>query len=301
MHGVIHYALWCARNLRPSDDILARGDPFWNEVPEVEIILDWHLDPANDPSPAIRSVYGQFLPQLVLVGPDWTAENLERILPVDPEQRPLRAAAWGTYLMFSRLYRNTFELLRGEYERAVEDLTDAAEGHATYGEPEARLAEHLAILHWWGTLTLDDPLLERFFGNASPETRGTEDDAAAGAEELEAFGWWFESGKLNDEWCLARLLEVLEITGGKADFDRRVAEQLVVMASDHPVQVVECFRMMVEGDDEGWRVMAWRQQLGDVLRAALDSESDEARDRAERLINTLGELGHHEYRELLDG
>jgi hypothetical protein len=42
----------------------------------------------------IRSVYGQWLPWLILMDRAWTEQNLERIFPEDESLAELRDAAW---------------------------------------------------------------------------------------------------------------------------------------------------------------------------------------------------------------
>jgi hypothetical protein len=45
------------------------------ELPEVKEVLDKHLDKDHEPSLAIRSVYGRWLPWLVLLDSSWVKET----------------------------------------------------------------------------------------------------------------------------------------------------------------------------------------------------------------------------------
>lgn len=66
---MIRYALWVCRSLTgPNGTYAVR--PSMDTMPEVRRRLDWHLDPANDPSLAVRSVYGQWFPHLALIDAD---------------------------------------------------------------------------------------------------------------------------------------------------------------------------------------------------------------------------------------
>ena len=82
MHAVIGYALWCRRQLESSGADVSRG---FDLMPEVRLILEHHLDPQRSPSPVVHSVYGSWLPQLILLDEAWVAEHLDRILPEAPE------------------------------------------------------------------------------------------------------------------------------------------------------------------------------------------------------------------------
>jgi len=337
MHGVLKYALWCARHLRPDDPSLTQGPPVWPEIPEVEEVLDYHLEPTNDPSAAIRSVYGYYIPWLVLIGSEWVQANLTRIFPKEPEYQYLWEAAWSSYVIFNRPYDNVVDILKDEYGRAVDKLGEQGVHTWMAAGPEKRLADHLMWLYWGGKLSIEDPLLTRFFLKASPDIRAAaltfvgrsldkssqpipsdvkerlrallesrvtavqEDKDQEGVQkELSNFGWWFASGQLNDKWALQRLLDVLNLTDGVIQFDSAVAERLARLASTYPDDAVVCLEKMIEGDRDGWRILGWRQHAREILDNGLKSGSKTAQEAAVRLINKLGDLGHLEFRDLLE-
>jgi hypothetical protein len=76
------------------------GDAFQGlaHVPEAQAVLERHLDPDADPSPAVRAVYGMWLAQLVRMDEDWVAEHAHDIFPADIDQAHLFAAAWNAYV-----------------------------------------------------------------------------------------------------------------------------------------------------------------------------------------------------------
>src|SRR5207245_3301141 len=115
--------------------------------------------------------------------------------------------------------------------------------------PDEALAEHLMVFYWLGLIPLTgegSELLTRFFEKADDGLRAhaidfmgrslgnTEGDVphdvrnrfialwkirfAAAREtapnkELAAFGWWFGSKKLDPEFAITQLLEVLKVVG----------------------------------------------------------------------------------------
>jgi hypothetical protein len=96
MEALIRYALWVKRHLvqgpaEPSEDQVGL-----EQMPEVREVLEIHLDPTRDASPAIRSIYGRWLPTLVYVDREWVKKNLRKIFPTDATLAHFRDAAWDT-------------------------------------------------------------------------------------------------------------------------------------------------------------------------------------------------------------
>jgi hypothetical protein len=81
--------------------------------------------------------------------------SVGRIFPSEPEQELLRAAAWGSFLAFTRPHLETFEVVREEYRRAVERLPWDSSARPSRNRPDERLAEH----HTCGNLRSCEVLL----------------------------------------------------------------------------------------------------------------------------------------------
>jgi len=123
-------------------------------------------------------------------------------------------------------------------------------------------------------------------------------DAARNAAELTNFGWWFASGKCDNDWAITQLKETLRLSK-KAELDSVVAERLAALATDVPAAAVECLTLLVEADEETWGVLGWAEHAKTILTAALVSNDTIAKELAIRLIDRLGALGRYEFRELL--
>ncbi|MCJ7615566.1 MAG: hypothetical protein MUO43_03410, partial [Desulfobacterales bacterium] len=115
MHTVIRYALWVRRHIEVAQDGEDRIEKGFEEMPEVEDILDYHLNPSNDASLAIRAIYGQWLPWLIKLDLQWVVQNIEEIFPQDETLQNLYGAAWETYIIYCAPYDNTLDLLQREY------------------------------------------------------------------------------------------------------------------------------------------------------------------------------------------
>jgi hypothetical protein len=337
IHTVVRYALWIRRHFEQTADgaeALVRG---FDEMPEVRQVLDTHLNPNQEPSLAIRSIYGRWFPWLILIDPNWATQNVAKIFPQDETSSDLRLAAWESYIIFCPVYDNVFEVLHEEYRYAVEQINATESEKRTQRDPDHYLAQHLMTLYWRGKLSLEQPngLLTRFFELAPDELRGDSLDfigrslrntnkeielqilnqlqllweqrldtarkatsPISHASELAAFGWWFVSGKFDDSWAIAQLKEVLELVG-KIEPEHLVVKRLAALADAMPAPAVEFLRLLLEGDKGIWRIYGWRDEARTILTTALQGNNDQTRQIAIALINRLGEQGYLEFGELL--
>lgn len=337
LHGVIKYALWLRRSFEKQTDGTELTKRGFDEMPEVRKILERHLDLAVDRTLTTRSVYGRWLPWLQLVDAVWFENNLSKIFPVGESEVSFRDCAWTTYVVLCDVFDSVFTSLQNEYGRAVEKIGTFKVGKSHLGDPDSRLASHLMILYWRGRLPLppEDGLLQKFFSSAPDKIRGEaigfvgrtlkNDTGEIRAEvlerlkrlwvgrletvaaspdkslfrlELSQFGWWFVSGKFDDDWALDQLLATLRITR-KAEADLWVAEKLRDLSAAKPDKAIECLSLMLDGDEEGWGMLGWRESAHKIVEAAVASPEAATREAARVLIHKLGGLGYFEYRQFL--
>lgn len=122
--------------------------------------------------------------------------------------------------------------------------------------------------------------------------------AAGDFKELETFGWWVGSGKLDADWALTELLATLRVTR-RIDPDFLVLEKLSEFAPTRPQEVIECLRHMVDGAREPWELHAWREGMEKSLRVVFRTNDEAAKKAAVELVNVLASKGHVSFRELL--
>lgn len=334
MHALVRYALWVKEHLEKASDGSSNRKASFDNMPEVREVLETHLDPDRDPSLAIRSVYGRWLPWLILLDPQWVRENLAKILPTDPALARFRDAAWDTYVIFSQVYNDAVDLLQEEYVRAAAGVGEMAPKRRDPADPADHLAEHLMVLYWRGRIERDGPELSQFYANSSDDVcghamwfvgrvfaNGEEEPPAEiiarlkgmwdrrmdllrteperHRKEIEQFGSWFASGRFGDEWSLVNLQESLRLVGS-AEPDSLVMAQLVKWTPLRPTEVLVCVRLMVEGADELWKIEAWRGEIREIVSIAVQAGGP-ARDTAAVLVNVLAARGHLEFMDLLPG
>lgn len=329
MHAVVEYGLWCRRHLEADGTDVTEGARV---IPEVATVLDAHLEPTVDPSPAIRAVYGRWLPWLVLYDEAWTVTQLSRMFPRAGQDAHLRDAAWQTYIASCPPYDSAFRVLRDEYNRAISDVPSEDRKVAFRHESiDSRLGQHLVTLYWRGVL--DRSLLEAFFDRAGDPLAGDvlrfvgralrEADGGllepvaerirelwewrfslAGVapvdhrHELRAFGGWFGSGKLEDEWALPFLERVVELVGAP-NLGQVVAERLVEVSESQPAVAVRVLAGMVEKPEREWDYLGWRSEARAIVERALSSEAFGVREPVAAVVDFYVQRGELEFRELV--
>jgi hypothetical protein len=194
------------------------------------------------------------------------------------------------------------------------------------------------VLYWRGKLSLTDQngLLARFYAKASQElwaytlafvgrrlmNEGREVPeviiermkalwtnrlAAARAtgnaeqyvEEIASFGWWVASEKFDNEWTLLQLADALKVAK-KIDPAHLVVERLAKLSRIMPGRTVECLDLIIDGDQEGWSKLTWRESARTILAEAINSADEHARSIAIAIIHRLGARGYFEFRQLLN-
>jgi hypothetical protein len=322
------YALWLVghRERRHTGG----ATEAWTMPDEVAQLLSWHLVPANEPSTAVRDLFGRYLPQLHRLAPTWTENAISAIFPAAPESERLWKAAWGGYLESGGPYPTIWPLLRSQYERHVRLLASRPTSEKVPREDQS-LAFHLGALLWRGELLLTDDLMASFFSNAQPSLRGWmlhklgealqeaeppasttctlqalwnarmavgPGDLDRHGEELRAFGSWWISGKFNQEWSDRQLL-VLGSLGIRVERPDQVFEMLAERAAAEPAKALELLSAVITDQAPDWTVVVGRESVEAVIRAALRSGSAELRRNAEELVNRLVAWGYPAFKTLL--
>jgi hypothetical protein len=184
IRGVLLYAQWVQRHGPPE----RRGDGF-ALVPEAEAVVRAHLDPATDPSLAVRAAIGERLPWLIHFDRRWVTHHLGLLLPADLAGAALRDALWDAFITWTRPYDGLLDILTPAFREAIERLGRHHVQERPGGQrPEERLAEHLMTHYWHGRVTLDSPdgLVQAFFARADGRRR---------ARAIHFIGWSLTRGR----------------------------------------------------------------------------------------------------------
>jgi hypothetical protein len=328
MHAIIRYAWWVGQDA----DCNVVTPQNLQDMPEVQQILEQHLDPQKDPSLAIRSVYGQWFLYLYQIAPDWTSQQIDQIFPKEPDCQELFDSAWQGYILRNQFSSDVFSVLREKYSHVIEQLPNQNSTSHEQSEASRALSRHLLNLFWFEVINLDEPdtLIERFFANASIHARGEFirnigwkllygtrephnieinhelrqrlqkflDWRIAKAKELNFsiedvsdlryFSWWFASGKLDNQWAISKLIDVLGLLGTVDYCGDEFLEHLEKLAIEMPKDAVQCLSIMASGDKASEWFRSYRSEhYCSILQTALESGDETSQKQAEVLINQL--------------
>jgi hypothetical protein len=336
LEALIRYAVWIRKNtFKPEKNWL-----LVSELPAVAEVLDKWIRPDAISLIDARAMFGLQLGPLMWLDREWVIERRDLLFPTNPAFARAWAATWNTFLAYGNPFGSALDDFREEYSRSVEQLQSGSERKGR-SDPDERLADHLMTYFWQGFLRREskDRLLEKFFefGDAKlrahaidfigrslhqsddvpPEplrllrellewrlTKAKQAKSGAGkktdTEELVAFGWWIASGQFDPEWSLNRLIEVLELAG-RSEPDHMVAEQLAKWAIAYPRQTAHALRLMIEGMQEIYSLVGWRDEATQTLKILLASPDELVRQEARDIVNALIERRFVEFRSLLSG
>ncbi len=320
VESAVRLALWLRRQSSQPE--------AWTfaEAPEIGGFLDAQLDPSRGWAP-VHAMFGEWLPWLVKLDASWVQERLGAIFPAN--EPSLREAAWRTQFRHGP-FTHVFEMLKNEYDQAIDRLTEfevAPESGDSAGEG---LARHLLAEYWRGHLPVDEGLLQKFFARAPLRLRrfalehagwallnadGEAPDevverlralwlhrvavcrASQNAGELAAFGSWMDVEQLDATWRLDQLIIALQLAGNlsRATVAVTALDKLCV---EFPVRAFRALELLIDMDKKPWHLRAWSGDWDGVLAAALGHP--DVRDDATARIHWLGAEGFWSVGRLLD-
>ena len=310
-----------------------KSNPNARMPDNVRKLLTFHIDPKNDPSLAIRSVYGVYLPWLILMDKEWVAENFTNLFPLEPENKDKYLAVWVSYLTHCEVYDDVYSVLSTQYNRSLDELKKSWGKDPEDDKPKEKIAEHLMVLYWRGKITLSSGLLEKFYERAPLELRkaalnfagrsakNTQGEMQAEVKkrfytliehrffsvkqtdevsELSPFGWWFNCSHFNREWRLEWLRALLAI-GVIVEPDFDIFETLESMKTIDSTSVLACLERLLD-QDNGRQLYSEKDIIKKLLSFYLNEpKQKQFQSRALDMVNKMGIKGFLDFRELLAG
>ncbi len=227
--------------------------------------------------------------------------------------------AFDSFLRYHRPFKPLFEVLRGDFELALQQKGDAKRQERHHGEPADPLGRHLFTYYLWDMYPLrgETSLLERYYqqtdvdfsywadlldytGRALRNSGKHLDDALKGRAmqfldwrievgeptELERFSFWMEAECLEPKWRLdaySRILDAIDSKGMKIFGTLRI---LGKMLPDHTPKVVECFAKITDRLEND-TLFIDTDSAKTILKAGLQSSDEIVHNNAERARETL--------------
>lgn len=313
---LIIFGFWVRRHL-PED-----------HLPEVTGILEQRIA-ENAEFPLTRPEYallGMHFGNIFTLNRDWICQKREILLPQSNE--PVWRDAFGGYIRFNRPARLTFEILRDDFEYAIENLNILATDKGNGKELIDRLGQHLFTYYLWEVypLTGDKSLIDRFYDKTKDDRKrwgqlfdhigrslrnsGKHLDKAlterviaffdwrfeaAEPQELKEFTFWLEAECLDPDWRLKSYSKIIDLTLGK---DVGLLLQLTALNKllpNHLALVVECFSKITGRMDQGTHIYIPAEEVKAILKAGLNAEDHQVRKNAEGARENMLRLGRFDY------
>ncbi|MDE0120438.1 MAG: hypothetical protein OXS33_01730 [bacterium] len=330
MNAVVEYALWCRRELEAQGEDVTLGLDL---MPEVRSVLERHLDPSTEPSHAVRAVYGQWLPWLLLLDEHWTVSNVPRIFSAPPSSVDLAETAWTTYIGSCQPYDSAFRSLRSQYEAAIDRIPSSSTFGMSPGKSvDVSLGEHLAALYWRGVISA--PLLDRFFRRADDNLASTVmeyigralmnsdgdlppsfarrirelwnrrletilSNPKAHVQEGKMFSFTFAAAKLDEDWELSSLERTVQGGFGNRWIAHSAVERLVRIATARPVTVTRLALQLLKTSENEWAHLDWEDDIRSILDSTQGSSQAEAVENRREIVDYYIRRGIFAFRNLL--
>ena len=316
LESLVNFGFWIRRQL-PED-----------QLPEVTDILAKRMAedaeiPLTRPEQALL---GMHFGNLCVLNRDWAAQQREIFFPQTNEA--VWRDAFGSYIRFNPSVKLVFEILRGEFEYAIENLNILATENGDGKELIDRLGQHFFTYYLWEVypLTGDESLLERFYDKTKDDRKRwgqlfdhvgrslrksdrqldkTLTDRvvaffdwrfeAAEPLELQEFTFWLKAECLAPDWRLQSYSKILDLSRGEDVGLSLQVEALNKLLPNHLALVVECFAKITDAMNQGTQIYIPVDEAKPILKAGLTAEDSQVRENAKRTKDNLLRLGGFDY------
>lgn len=316
LESLVNFGFWIRRHL-PEDP-----------VPEVTDILSKRI--AGDAEVPLtlpeHALLGMHFGNLCTLNRGWSIDQRGALFPQG--NVPVWRDAFSSYIRFNRPFKLTFEILRVDFEFAIENLNVLTGAKDDGKEIVDKLGQHLFTYYLWQvySLTGEESLLARFYDKTNDDRKrwaqlldhvgrslrnsGKHLDKeltdraiayfdwrleAAEPHELQEFTFWLEAECLDSEWRLRAYTKILDLKLGKGVGLYRVVRALNKLLPEHLQLVVECFAKITDAMEQGTPMHISADEAKPILRAGLNNEDPQIRENAERARENLLRLGRFDY------
>lgn len=286
---------------------------------------------------AIMFMFGQYLYFFFYRDREWVTGLIPKIFTQDSSKRPLCIAAWEGYLS-SNLFKELFELLEPEYQRAINlESSTYPEGRNYRSDLDEALGTHLALAYiHYDDFGLDAPLFVAFWEKANAKRHGAFisfagrhvvtrerkeewylerkqiiDEKLKKAwdwilahcnepEALEEFGYWMttKSSIFETAWLAERIKKTLEKTKGNTDWEMGLIDSLMDLAKSAPKETLNILEQYLTRSNPQQEWLHMR--LAKDLKEVLEViyAKDEYKQGIYQLINKLLPRGNGRFWDL---
>lgn len=285
------------------------------------------LDIKKEPTLAVRTVFSRELPFLAYDNPEWVAQNLELIFPLDESKAKYFENAMETFITFTKVFPEVFPVINPylvEYmDRIKKDEIK---------NPDENTVNHVVgqilLMHIDNFVDFENPAMKKlfempdafleevmdFFGRGIKQTDGDRQKliihkakkyweqrlASKNVKESEyaKFGWWMRANA-TDDWIIKHFIDALSHSA-KMDALYFVADELIVLAETDQSKASKIFLEVVTTQDkDNLNHMLYTPELSTMLKEMLANGGTETKKNATRTIDKLCDMGYYNYQELI--
>ena len=299
-------------------------------VSEVTTILEKRFAPETEHPLSLpeRAMLGMQYRNIFILNEGWATEHKADFFPQDDLSAWMEA--FDSFLRYNRPFKPIFEVLRSDFELALQHFKKR---ERTRGELVDPLGRHVFMYYLWDAYPLrgETSLLEQYYQEAEERTKWASvfDDVgrafqANGGQldsalkdravqfvdwrlevgeptELEQFASWLDAECLDPTWRLETYSRILDVVQSKGV---RIFDALTTLESflpGHPAKVVECFAKITDPKLKNDAVhMIQSDPAKTILKTGLQSSDESIRNNAERARGNLLRGGRFDFLELDD-
>ena len=309
-----------------------RGHDSESEAPEVTTILEKRFTSETVPPLTLPeyAVLGRDYSLIFSLNKAWATAHKLDFFP----QGKLSAwlAAFDSFIRYNRPFKAIFEILRDDFDFALQHLTDFKKQDFAERKLAETLGEHLFHYYMLDMYALsgENSLLERFYQVTEHDRKQwaslfdyvgrTLRDTSEQLEqnlidriinffdwriqvkepiELQRFTFWLKAKCLDAEWRLDAFSKILDICKAEDVSIAIQLEALCEMLPDHTAKVVQCFAKLTDGrGDDNIYIRTGKAKT--ILQAGLASPEQDVHENAKRAHDNLLRVGRFDLLDLDD-
>ncbi|MCK5562311.1 MAG: hypothetical protein KAJ51_17050, partial [Thermoplasmata archaeon] len=331
MHILLQYIL---KSYRAKKDKVTKLT-FWKELDqEIKMALDDKLDKEKDPSIAVHSVFGVYIPNLFYICQDWFKQNIDDILPIDDNKNQYWQAAWNSYMRFGRLFKEVCIYLKHHYEKAINNIEQKDEEERSEKIDDERLGDHLIAMYFEGIENLDEKnILANFYNKSYDDLRShivwticqakIKDKEIGQADwrkirklwqwrmksikkdteiknyknEVSSFSLWLKDCPENIDTTYDLLMEMILYVDDYI-FLSKILEYLSVQSINFPGYSINILNEIIK-NERTYNLLFYQYELPKkIIQNVIENGTDNEKAIVIDMINLFGERGEYSFKDL---
>jgi hypothetical protein len=320
LESLINFGFWVRRHV-PRDGLQEITDILGKRICDEKV-------PLTRPE---KALLGMQFGNICTLNSEWATEHVAVFFPQETPREWLDA--FGNYLRYNRPAKQTFEILRSEYEYAINNLNTLAPEDESNSSKELinKLGQHIFTYYLWGVYSFsgEDSLLELFYEKTNDnrlywghlfdhigrisKNSGKNLDINMAKRIMEFFDWrfkigepielqeftfWLEAESFDPSWRLSAYSKILDYKKVKANLLSLQVRTLNRLSHEHLALSLECFVKITEAMEQGSQMYIRADDAKGMMKKGLEDEDSQLRKNAQSARENLLRLGRLDYMDI---